>query len=53
MRSDEPPLAEGGSEDNVVARSSTKVKFRAMAQGICDLPWIKSLLKDLNVGQIL
>ena len=32
-----------------MARSSAEAEFRAMAQGICELLWIKSLLKDLKV----
>ena len=35
-------------KQNVVARSSAEAEFRAMAQGICELLWIKSLLKDLR-----
>ena len=35
----------------MVARSSAEAEFRAMAQGICELLWIKSLLKDLRVEQ--
>ena len=33
----------------VVARSSAEAKFRAMAQGICELLWIKIILGDLGV----
>ena len=36
-------------KQNVVARSSAEAEFRAMAQGICELLWIKSLLKDLKI----
>ena len=31
---------------NVVARSNAKVKFRAVAQGICEVLWIKRLLEE-------
>ena len=34
---------------NVVARSSAKAEFRAMAQGICELLWLKILLKALKI----
>ena len=33
----------------VVARSSAEAEFRAMAQGICELLWIKIILSDLGV----
>ena len=35
-------------KQNVVARSGVEVEFRAIAQGVCELLWIKSLLKDLG-----
>ena len=31
----------------LVARSSAESKFRAIAQGICELPWLKIILEDL------
>ena len=34
----------------VVARSSAEAKFRAMAQGICELLWIQIVLTDLGFG---
>ena len=33
----------------VVARSSAEAEFRAMSQGICELLWIKILLRDLKL----
>ena len=33
----------------MVACSSAKAKFRAMAQGICELLWLKIILSDLQV----
>ncbi|KAK3004985.1 hypothetical protein RJ639_017903 [Escallonia herrerae] len=33
----------------VVARSSSEVEFRSMAQGICELLWLKIILKDLKI----
>ena len=36
-------------KQNVVAWSSAKAKFRAMAQGVCELLWLKIILKDLKV----
>ena len=36
-------------KQNVVARSSAEAEFRAMAQGICELLWIKILLTDLKI----
>ncbi|KAK6120480.1 hypothetical protein DH2020_045773 [Rehmannia glutinosa] len=34
---------------NVVARSSAEAEFRAMAQGICELLWLKIILDDLKI----
>ena len=36
-------------KQNVVARSSAKAEFRAMAQGICELLWLKIILEDLRI----
>jgi len=36
-------------KQNVVARSSAEVEFHAMALGICELLWIKIILKDLMI----
>ncbi|RDX85925.1 Copia protein, partial [Mucuna pruriens] len=36
-------------KQNVVARSSAEVEFRAMAQGICEGLWMKIILDDLKV----
>ncbi|RVW29729.1 Copia protein [Vitis vinifera] len=33
----------------IVARSSVEAEYRAMALGICELMWIKTLLKELQV----
>ena len=33
-----------------MARSSAEAKFRAMALGICEGMWIKSILEDLKIG---
>ncbi|CAL5375989.1 unnamed protein product [Camellia sinensis] len=38
-------------KQNVVARSSAEAEFRAMAQGVCELLWIKLLLSDLGIDQ--
>jgi hypothetical protein len=32
----------------VVARSSAEVEFRAMAQGVCEILWLKILLTELG-----
>ena len=34
---------------NVVARSSVEAEFRAMAQDVCELLWIKLLITDLKL----
>ena len=36
-------------KQNVVARSSVEAEFRAMAQGICELLWLKIILDDLKI----
>lgn len=36
-------------KQNVVARSSAESEFRAAAQGICELLWLKIILDDLKV----
>ena len=35
-------------KQNVVARSSAEAEFRGMALGVCEVLWIKLLLKDLG-----
>jgi len=37
-------------KQNVVARSSPEAEFRAMAQGMCELLWLKIILNDLKVA---
>lgn len=39
----------GGKKQNVIARSSAKAEFHAIPQGVCELLWLKGLLKDLGV----
>ena len=36
-------------KQNVVARSSAETEFRAMAQGVCELLWLKIALEDLKI----
>uniref|UniRef100_A0A2N9GKU7 Uncharacterized protein n=1 Tax=Fagus sylvatica TaxID=28930 RepID=A0A2N9GKU7_FAGSY len=36
-------------KQSVVARSSAKAEFRAMAHGICEMLWLKAMLKELGV----
>lgn len=36
-------------KQNVVARSSAESEFRAIAQGLCELLWLKNILQDLKV----
>ena len=36
-------------KQNVVARSSAEAEFRAMAQGVCELLWLKIILEDLKI----
>ena len=36
-------------KQNVVARSFAESKFRAIAQGLCELLWLKIILDDLRI----
>ncbi|WMV49461.1 hypothetical protein MTR67_042846 [Solanum verrucosum] len=36
-------------KQKVVARSSAEAEFRGMANGLCELLWIKYVLKDLEI----
>ena len=36
-------------KQNVVARSSAEAEFRALAQGLCEMSWLKIVLTDLKV----
>ena len=36
-------------KQNVVARSSAEAEFRAMAQGVCELLWLKIILRDMRI----
>lgn len=36
-------------KQNVVVKSSAKSEFRAVAQGLCELLWLKIILDDLKV----
>ena len=36
-------------KQGVVARSSAEAEYRGMAKGVCELLWIKRLLKDLKI----
>ena len=37
------------TKQNVVARSSAKSEFRAIAQGLCELLWSRIILDDLRI----
>ena len=37
-------------KQNVVARSSAEAEFWAMAQGVCELLWMRIILNDLKVA---
>ena len=43
-------LVAGRSEkQSLVARSNVEVEFRTMAQGVCELLWLKIILEDLKI----
>jgi len=35
-------------KQNVVARSSAEAEYRSMAQGICEMIWLKRILEELR-----
>ena len=37
----------------MVARSSAETEYRGMAQGVCELLWIKNLLQELIIPHTL
>ncbi|BBH03626.1 hypothetical protein Prudu_014551 [Prunus dulcis] len=37
-------------KQNVVSRSSAEAEYRGMAQGVCELLWLRRLLRDLGFG---
>ena len=39
----------GSKKQNVVARSSVEVEFRAVPHGICEIMWIIRLLEELKM----
>lgn len=39
-------------KQKVVARSSAEAEFRGMAHGLCELLWIKNVLKDLGIKHL-
>ena len=40
-------------KQNVVARSSAEAEFRAVAQGMCEVIWIRRILQELKVSEAL
>lgn len=36
----------------MVAQSSAEAEFKAMTQGVCELPWLKIALEDLKIKWI-
>ena len=36
-------------KQSVVARSSAEAEYRAMAQGVCELLWLKKLMQDIHL----
>ena len=43
------PVTWRSKKQNVVARSSAELEFRAIAQGLCELLWLKIILDDLRI----
>jgi hypothetical protein len=36
-------------KQSVVAKSSVEAEFKTMAHGICEMLWLKAILKELGV----
>ncbi|CAA7399927.1 unnamed protein product [Spirodela intermedia] len=45
----QPPVILLLKKQNVVARSRAEAEIRALAQGICELLWVKNLLDELQI----
>ncbi|RVX02276.1 Retrovirus-related Pol polyprotein from transposon RE1 [Vitis vinifera] len=43
------PVTWRSKKQNVVARSSVELEFRFIAQGLCELLWLKIILNDLRI----
>ena len=39
----------GGRRDDVAVRSFAELEFRVIAQGLCELLWLKIILDDLRI----
>jgi len=37
-------------KQHIIARSSAEAEYRAMAQGVCELLWMRTILNDLKVA---
>ena len=37
------------NKQNVVARSSVEAEYRAMANGVCEILWLKRILEELRM----
>ncbi|CAL2276452.1 unnamed protein product [Prunus armeniaca] len=37
-------------KQKVVSKSSVEAEYRGMAQGVCELLWLRRLLRDLGFG---
>ena len=37
-------------KQSVVARSSAEAEYRAMAQGVCEIIWVKKILEELKLS---
>ncbi|XP_024177719.1 uncharacterized mitochondrial protein AtMg00810-like [Rosa chinensis] len=44
------PISWKTKKQGIVSRSSAEAEYRSMATTCCEITWLRSLLKDLNVG---
>lgn len=46
------PIAWKYKKQSVVARSTTEVEFRSLAMTVCEVMWVKNLLKELGLKDL-
>lgn len=46
------PISWKSKNQSVVARSTAEAEYRSMAQAVCEVMWLKQLLKDLGIKHL-
>ncbi|RDY13570.1 hypothetical protein CR513_01484, partial [Mucuna pruriens] len=52
LRIRETPIYQKSKKQNIVARSSAEVEYRAMAPATCELIWVKQLIQELKFPDV-